>query len=117
MHSDPYTILGVSKTASQEEIRRAYRKKSLELHPDKNRGDEESTKRFQELSDAYRKLDTPEKKKQYDRTSSGLFTGEFGVDVETFFKNFMQRSFKWDMFIAAHQNKIIPMFINQGFTS
>jgi DnaJ-class molecular chaperone len=92
MHSDPYTILGVAKTASQEEIRRAYRKKSLELHPDKNRGDEESTKRFQELSDAYRKLDTPEKKSQYDRTPTRLFTEELGIDVETFFKNFMQHA-------------------------
>lgn len=61
---DYYKTLGVSKTASQEEIKRAYRKLALQYHPDKNSG---SAERFKEINEAYQVLSNPQKRAQYDQ--------------------------------------------------
>ncbi|AEB12245.1 molecular chaperone DnaJ [Marinithermus hydrothermalis] len=64
---DYYAILGVSRDASQDEIKRAYRKLALKYHPDKNPGDKEAEERFKEINEAYSVLSDPEKRAQYDR--------------------------------------------------
>ena len=59
--ADPYQILGVSPDASDEEIKRAYRKLAKQYHPDANPGDEYAAKKMQEINDAYDRIKNPEK--------------------------------------------------------
>ena len=65
-YKDYYKILGVSKTASQDEIKKAYRKLAVKYHPDKNQGDQASEEKFKEISEAYEVLKDPEKRSKYD---------------------------------------------------
>ena len=70
---DLYDALGVSKSASQDEIKKAYRKLAREYHPDKNPGDAEAERRFKEVQAAYDVLSDPQKRKQYDAMGDGAF--------------------------------------------
>src|SRR3954470_4571411 len=63
---DPYSVLGVSKTASAEEIKKAYRKLAKKLHPDVNPGDRKSEERFKEVSGAFEILGDPKKRALFD---------------------------------------------------
>jgi molecular chaperone DnaJ len=71
-----YKALGVSKSASQDEIKKAYRKLARKYHPDRNPGDKEAEDRFKEISAAYDVLSDPEKRKEYDQ---GPVFGGFGA--------------------------------------
>jgi molecular chaperone DnaJ len=90
-----YDALGVSKTASQDEIKKAYRKLARQYHPDRNAGDKEAEERFKEIQGAYDVLSDPEKRKQYNAFGSadgrarfpgagGNFNFEFG-DISDLF--------------------------------
>jgi curved DNA-binding protein len=65
-YKDYYRILGVSKTATQAEIKKAFRKLAVKFHPDKNQGDKKAEEKFKEANEANEVLSNPEKRKQYD---------------------------------------------------
>lgn len=91
---DYYEILEVPKSASQEEIKKAYRKVALKFHPDRNQGDKAAEEKFKEAAEAYEILGDAEKRKQYDQFGHAMNGGGFGgggyqnVNMEDIFRNF-----------------------------
>ena len=92
MSDDLYKVLEVEKTATQEEIKKSYRRLSLKYHPDRNQGDDASTKKFQEISSAYEILSDAQKRNNYDMRNSGPqfnFNGNnMNINPEELFKFF-----------------------------
>ncbi|MDD2525476.1 MAG: molecular chaperone DnaJ [Bacteroidales bacterium] len=93
---DFYEVLGVSKGATAEEIKKAYRKKAIQYHPDKNPGDKEAEEQFKEAAEAYEVLSDPTKKDRYDQfghagvgtsaASGGSYGG--GMSMDDIFSHF-----------------------------
>ena len=86
---DYYEVLGVSKTASEDEIKKAYRKIAIQYHPDRNPGDKQAEEKFKEAAEAYNVLHDPQKRQQYDQFGFdgpmggggfGGFSGGFSMD-------------------------------------
>ena len=92
MKEDYYEILGISKGASDSEIKKAYRKKAIEFHPDKNPGDKKAEANFKKAAEAYEVLSDPQKKAQYDQYGHAAFeSGGFGgggMNMEDIFSQF-----------------------------
>lgn len=88
---DYYEVLGVSKDATADQIKKAYRKKAIEFHPDKNPGDKTAEEKFKEAAEAYDVLSNPDKKARYDQFghagmggaagNGGPFGGGFGQNM------------------------------------
>lgn len=91
---DYYEVLGVSKNASREEIKKAYRKQALKYHPDKNPGDKKAEEHFKEAAEAYEVLRNDDKKARYDRyghagvSGAGNGFGAGGMTMEDIFASF-----------------------------
>lgn len=91
---DYYEILGVSKGADATEIKKAYRKKAIQYHPDKNPGDKEAEAKFKEAAEAYEVLSDADKKARYDQfghqafEGAGGFGGGGGMNMEDIFSHF-----------------------------
>jgi len=94
MKEDFYNILGVDKGASQSEIKRAYRKKAVKYHPDKNPGDKAAEHKFKQAAEAYEVLGNPDKRARYDQMGHAAFEGAQGfggghhMDMDDIFSQF-----------------------------
>lgn len=90
---DPYKILGVAKEATQDEIKKAYRKLALKHHPDKNQGNKEAEEKFKELSNAYEVLSDEEKRRKYDRGGGFEWNdmGGMNINMDDIFGDFIKR--------------------------
>src|SRR5690348_7921619 len=77
--ADFYNVLGVERTASDDDIKKAYRKLAMTYHPDRNNGSKEAEERFKEITEAYDVLRDPQKRAAYDRYGeAGLRSGGAG---------------------------------------
>jgi molecular chaperone DnaJ len=94
---DYYDVLGVSKSADADEIKKAYRKMAIKYHPDKNQGDKEAEEKFKEAAEAYEVLSNPEKRQRYNQfghaanassASGGGYGGAGGMNMEDIFSQF-----------------------------
>lgn len=94
---DYYEVLGVGKSATADEIKKAYRKMAIKYHPDKNPGDKEAEEKFKEAAEAYDVLSNPEKRQKYDQFGhsmgpQGFGGGEYyhsgGMSMEDIFSQF-----------------------------
>jgi curved DNA-binding protein len=95
MSEDYYSILGVSKSASDEDIKKAYRKLAMKYHPDHTKGDKGAEEKFKKVSEAYAVLSDKEKRKEYDTFGSEGFRQRFsqedifrGFDFSDIFREF-----------------------------
>src|SRR6187431_206319 len=92
---DYYEILGVNKSSSGDEIKKAYRKVAIQFHPDKNPDNKEAEEKFKEAAEAYEVLSDADKRAKYDRfghsafaPGSGGFSGSTNVNMEDIFSQF-----------------------------
>lgn len=109
---DYYQILGVSKTAKEDEIKKTFRKLALKYHPDRNPGDKAAEEKFKEVSEAYEVLSDPEKRQKYDQfgqywQQAGQGSGQAGPNVDFGGFDFSQYG-NFDEFINELLGKMNP---------
>lgn len=79
-NKDYYEVLGIDKSASDDDIKKAFKKAALKYHPDRNQGNKEAEEKFKEINEAYQVLSDPEKRQRYDQFGTADFNGAQGFD-------------------------------------
>ena len=95
---DYYEVLGVSRSATDDELKRAYRKLAKKYHPDTNPGDKNAEAKFKEASEAYAILSDPDKRRQYDQFGHAAFDQTGGAGFTDFDMRDIRRVFRWRYF-------------------
>lgn len=111
--TDYYKSLGVEKTASAEEIKKAFRKLAVKYHPDRNQGDTAAEEKFKEINEAYAVLSDPEKRKQYDTFGSNDFHRQYSQ--EDIFKGFDFSGTFRDMGMEGNGEDIFSRIFGSAF--
>lgn len=92
--TDPYSVLGIDSSASDADIKAAYRKLAIQFHPDKNPGNKDAEEKFKTINAAYDKIKEPEKRREHDSRSGGSTNGwhfhQEGFDAGAFFDEIMR---------------------------
>ena len=102
-NKDYYQILGITKSVSADEIKKAYRKLALEHHPDRNKGNKESETKFKEVTKAYEVLSDPQKKQTYDQFGQAAFEqGGQGATADPFGGGFGQQGGQYGPFTYSY---------------
>ena len=113
-YKDYYTILGVDKTASQDEIKKAYRKLAKQHHPDVNKGDKASEAKFKEAAEAYEVLGDAEKRKKYDTFGSQAQFNN-GTDFDPSQYGFNGGNVHYEYAGAGDHSDFFNMFFSDAF--
>jgi curved DNA-binding protein CbpA len=106
---DLYSVLGVNKDSTQDDIKKAYRKLSLQLHPDRNNNSKESTDKYQEINSAYEVLGDETERMNYDRQGQNIpFFGQTTVEINPadIFNFLNKKKFKKIIFLKYQFTRI-----------
>ena len=113
-YKDYYGILGVEKNASQDEIKKAYRKLAKKYHPDTNQGDKQSEEKFKDVSEAYELLNDPEKREKYDNIGNEFnFQNGHDFDPAQYGYNSGDARYEWRG-NASDKSDFFNMFFSEG---
>ncbi|SMC16286.1 curved DNA-binding protein [Desulfacinum hydrothermale DSM 13146] len=104
--NDYYALLGVAPEASDEEIKRAYRKLALETHPDHNPGDKEAEERFKKINEAYAVLSDPQKRAEYDQYRRMGFRGQGSPGMQGAGFSYTQEDILREFFMSRQAQEI-----------
>ena len=85
--TDYYSVLGINKGSSDDEIKKAYRKQAMKYHPDRNEGDSKAESKFKDISEAYAVLSDKKKRREYDQLVQKVFTRNYHKKI--FFETLM----------------------------
>ena len=111
---DYYEVLGIGRTATDEEIKKNYRKLAMKFHPDKNAGNKEAEEKFKEISEAYEVLSDVDKRHKYDRFGHEGMKSSFGPNGFDFSRDFTHVSDLQDLFGGMFGSGIFEQFFGGG---